>query len=1677
MGRQVRLLGYSLLFLLASAVGLHGQCILAAGASATAIQNAENTASSGGCGTASAGLVDTGSPATTVYWSAGATNIGAIVNVPNGVWNAGPIISNCTTSQSWTPTALLTETAALNSWAFNYNQGSTAGGFKYLSFNGNHNNNNGSDGGGMVSVGTTGGMPASNFTFQCNAAYGNYGTATNGNTYDTILYFQGNEVASGGGTATGNTVIWNHFGVQGSSDCGPIMSLYTYQGGTYDSVGGQCAGIGSQTNQTNLTIAYNIITQMEQGMKFYEGCTSFPCAQNTVYLLDNVNIYNNDISYIHRIGMEGQQVPYETGENVYNNDIHDLVGPAYGSWLFSLAQCCSTFSGPMNVTGNLLLSNGETGGTNGGPGLEFWSIANANNNLNQGYAPMQYGCGEDPWSMNDNITAVFGTTSGGINDEGCNGDNIPLFAESGDENQGWPPVALTSAAPTISPNGGSFSGSQTVTLTNNGLTNGLGPQGNTSSYYTTDGSNPVPGQGTTQFYSGPFTISGAGTTTVKAVGMWGSVNQPTSYASGYGFVPSAAVSAVFSGSGSTSGGGGGSPTTWNVKTSWGATGNGTTNDAPAIQAGVAKISAGDTVYFPAGTYLLNSAVTFSAAAKITCQAGGVLQGPNLGTDVLSIVSSTTIGGSVTTGCTFSGGGIQASGTGGDNSQTLTQAIGNLTITYNTFENMTYATNNYRTNGGIMLGGGSNNVVIRYNTFSNIIPYTDGYNSAGTTYLTQYDPDGSTPRSAIWFYGASNLSIDHNTFSHDYQNITGCQAQSFQAQNIAIHHNYSLAHHRMFMQINTGSGCGNTEYNMGIAGFAVYANYDDDAGGPHPYDESYGFSAPFATASGAVIPMSGVNWYDNVIKGQSLDVSTGVGIGIEAGAENMDIYNNAVMGQWPQAGAGYSGTSGGSMQNNYGCLDQPAVASAPTFADEVSGSTTITYQGNVLVGSCAAGNVSLAVSLGTVTDSAGTLTATATVTTVEYGLQGVVFAIDGLYVSAVTGAGPTYTLNYSGSGLATGTHTVSATVVDAVGLTAVSDSQSVSTTNGTGPAAGPVSPNVAPASVAFAVAGNAADPINGATTVTLSSVYLSTPGSATTIIVGGTLQFTAVCVYTDGSTTTCNNTDSHGNAVTAWSSSNTVAATVNTSGLAIGVSAATTVIQATVAQEIASAPWTLTVNNAPLTLQSVALSTAGNVTSIAVGATSQLSAQCNYSDGSNTSCNSVDAHGNAVAGYTSSSTTAATVNAGGLVTGVAAGTTSLTATVDPAPTQLGTNAYDNAGSTFAGFINMDYGVTGTAASGYTPGTCYITLPSIPAAGIAWDCLLILAPTPTTMASSGLCSGRYTTTGNEGSSPTIAISMSSCPNLPADTSYWLGSIMNDTSGAVPQGFTDCGSACSGAAPAFGSGTYPYYYTPATFGSYSSLPGPAASGGARQVSQYLTLSTPALTSPALGLTVTAAAPTLSSVTLSAAGSATTLTVGGTLQMTATCHYSDGSTTNCQVADIHGNAVTAWTSSNTAEATIGAVGSATAGLVTAVGAGPVTLQATVGSVYSSTYSLTVQAASVSLVNVSLATTGGITSLALGGTNQLVATCTYSDGSKTLCNTTDAHGNAVSSWSSSNNGLATVSGSGLVTAVAAGTVTFTATADGHTSPALPLNINPIPSGTYTITIQGPITITGTVKF
>ena len=82
-----------------------------------------------------------------------------------------------------------------------------------------------------------------------------------------------------------------------------------------------------------------------------------------------------------------------------------------------------------------------------------------------------------------------------------------------------------------------------------------------------------------------------------------------------------------------------------------------------------------------------------------------------------------------------------------------------------------------------------------------------------------------------------------------------------------------------------------------------------------------------------------------------------------------------------------------------------------------------------------------------------------------------------------------------------------------------------------------------------------------------------------------------------------------------------------------------------------------------------------------------------------------------------------------------------------------------------------------------------------------------------------------------------------------------------------------------------------------------------------------------------------------------------------------------------------------------------------------------------------------VTLTGTTIASTGGVTTLTVGQTVQMIVTCRYSDGSTSGCNTTDSHGNSVTSWASSA-GAVTVSSSGLASAASVGTATLTATGD-----------------------------------
>jgi hypothetical protein len=426
--------------------------------------------------------------------------------------------------------------------------------------------------------------------------------------------------------------------------------------------------------------------------------------------------------------------------------------------------------------------------------------------------------------------------------------------------------------------------------------------------------------------------------------------------------------------------------------------------------------------------------------------------------------------------------------------------------------------------------------------------------------------------------------------------------------------------------------------------------------------------------------------------------------------------------------------------------------------------------------------------------------------------------------------------------------------------------------------------------------------------------------------------------------------------------------------------------------------TYTAGTSP-TLNSVTLSAAGSVTSIATGASVQMSAACHYNNGTTTSCNTTDAYGNSVSSWNTSSSSIATISSSGLATGVAVGSTNLTAVA-------------------AGVTSSPFALSVTAPA--------VTLSSV------------------TLATTG------------GVSSIVA---GSTNQLIATCHYSDGSTTTCTT-------TDS----HGNAPSSWSSTASTIATVSTGGLVTGV----AAG-----STNLTAVVAGITSsPALTLSVTAAPPTLTGGYLGTPGSVNTMVVGGTLQFSAYCTYSNSTTTNCSVADMYGNAVTSWTSSNTASVTIGAVGSANPGLATAVGTGTPYMKAYVGSVGLNQWDLTVTAPAVSLTGVSLATTGGVTGLFVGYTNQLVATCAYSDGSTTNCTTTDSHGNVAGSYSSSSSAHATVGAStGLVTGVAAGTTNLTAHAGSFTSAALPLTVLAIPSGVYIITLSGPVIFSGAVRF
>lgn len=164
---------------------------------------------------------------------------------------------------------------------------------------------------------------------------------------------------------------------------------------------------------------------------------------------------------------------------------------------------------------------------------------------------------------------------------------------------------------------------------------------------------------------------------------------------------------------------------------------------------------------------------------------------------------------------------------------------------------------------------------------------------------------------------------------------------------------------------------------------------------------------------------------------------------------------------------------------------------------------------------------------------------------------------------------------------------------------------------------------------------------------LSSIAVTPASQQANLGIGANLQFTATGTFADGSTKDISSE-------VTWVSSDTNIATIDSNGLASGVAAGNTDITAALSS-VTSPAVTLTVMTPipPLTSITVTPMSPDNTTGLGVGSTQRFIATGNYSDGSTRDISSIVT-------WNSSKTTVASIDSDGLATGVAAGSTDITA---------------------------------------------------------------------------------------------------------------------------------------------------------------------------------------------------------------------------------------------------------------------------------------------------------------------------------------------------------------------------------------------------------------------------------
>ncbi len=345
-------------------------------------------------------------------------------------------------------------------------------------------------------------------------------------------YFPSIEGAgSGTDLSTGWDVSWNAF----ENNCATIKANYKEQGG-------YCAADFENGALSNGSWVNNYVDGIEQGFK----------TPPSAGYLSNVTITGNYFINFHRIAIETQYATRTSASTTRNNISYNYFGPPYKPCYFTFANSIPMYgaSPPAFISeDNVIVANSPTAddcsysalnsGSHYGIAMEVWgSGIVVRNNLveggpviSSGFSPFSLGAGSGA-RVTDNISCGYAAShAGAVGIDTSAGAPTRYIISPNTWSLACP--RLTIPKPAISPAGGAFGSSPTVTVSES--------RANTTIYCTRDGSTPTVNS---PVYTGAFKANLP--STVKCIAQWGTgANIGISFPRGYGYTPSNAASATY----------------------------------------------------------------------------------------------------------------------------------------------------------------------------------------------------------------------------------------------------------------------------------------------------------------------------------------------------------------------------------------------------------------------------------------------------------------------------------------------------------------------------------------------------------------------------------------------------------------------------------------------------------------------------------------------------------------------------------------------------------------------------------------------------------------------------------------------------------------------------------------------------------------------------------------------------------------------------------------------------------------------------------------------------------------------------------------------------------------------------------------------------------------------------